>query len=215
MRVLYVEDDMALAKSVALTLRKAGHDCHTTSQGADAINLAKQNAYDVIVLDVMLPDIDGYEVVERLRADGIHTPYLIQSGLVERDNPANGRAFGVDQYLIKPFRSNELIERLEQAAESGGPARETGIPGVPDGEIPGETSHKRGKTIQTGEILYDSEKSRCMVLNFANGGAAIRLPGHMTDCPDYFTLKMQTGDTYDCQVCWRLRDKIGVKFSEA
>ena len=68
MRVLYVEDDGTVAKSVQLMLESEGHDCDATDSGKRAIELAKRGRYDIILLDIMLPDIDGYEVIKRLRA---------------------------------------------------------------------------------------------------------------------------------------------------
>ena len=92
MQVLYVEDDKLMAKNVELILQKEGHFCHTADRGERAVELAKRNAYDIIILDIMLPDFDGYEVIERLRASGIDTPYLIQSGLVDREREPRSRA---------------------------------------------------------------------------------------------------------------------------
>ena len=123
MRVLYVEDDDNLAFAVEQMLRQEGHACDRARSGVGAIKLGQEHDYDVIVLDVMLPDIDGYEVLRQLQELGVETPVLIQSGLVERDRAMDGLGFGVDDYLIKPFNRDELIRRVEQAAtRSGRPA---------------------------------------------------------------------------------------------
>ena len=123
MRVLYVEDDDNLAFAVEQMLRQEGHACDRARSGVGAIKLGQEHAYDVILLDVMLPDIDGYEVLRQLQELGVETPVLIQSGLVERDRAMDGLGFGVDDYLIKPFNRDELIRRVEQAAtRSGRPA---------------------------------------------------------------------------------------------
>ncbi|MDH3914479.1 MAG: response regulator, partial [Rhodospirillales bacterium] len=113
MRVLYVEDDEKSAGAVELMLREVGHVCDKTDLGERAIELARANQYDFLLVDVMLPDIDGYEVIERLRAEGIQIPFLIQSGLVDRDSAFGGLAFGSGEYLVKPFTKTELIARME------------------------------------------------------------------------------------------------------
>ena len=139
MRVLYVEDDDNLAFAVEQMLRQEGHACDRARSGVGAIKLGQEHDYDVILLDVMLPDIDGYEVLRQLQDLGVETPVLIQSGLVERDRAMDGLGFGVDDYLIKPFNRDELIRRVEQAAtRSGRPASPDVIKAlpVPDPPIP-------------------------------------------------------------------------------
>ena len=86
MRVLLVEDDSALAKSIQVMLMSEGYVCDTTDLGEDGLEIGKLYDYDIIVLDLMLPDIDGYEVLRRFRAAKIDTPVLILSGLTEPDH---------------------------------------------------------------------------------------------------------------------------------
>src|SRR5215469_1417529 len=113
MRVLVVEDDSATAKSIELMLKSEGFVCDTTSLGEDGLEIGKLYDYDIIILDLMLPDIDGYEVLKRLRAARIKTPILILSGLAELDNKIKGLGFGADDYLTKPFDKRELIARIQ------------------------------------------------------------------------------------------------------
>ncbi len=113
MRVLLVEDDTSLAKSVELMLKSEGFICDTTDLGEDGLEIGKLYDYDIIILDLMLPDIDGYEVLRRLRAARIDTPVLILSGLKELDNKVKGFGIGADDYLTKPFVKEELIARLQ------------------------------------------------------------------------------------------------------
>jgi len=113
MRVLLVEDDTATAKSIEMMLRSEGYICDTTDLGEDGIEIGKLYDYDIIVLDLMLPDIDGYEVLRRLRASRINTPILILSGLSELDNKIRGLGFGADDYLTKPFDKRELVARIQ------------------------------------------------------------------------------------------------------
>jgi two-component system cell cycle response regulator CtrA len=113
MRVLLVEDDSATAASIELMLRSEGFICDTTDLGEDGLEIGKLYDYDIIILDLMLPDIDGYEVLRRLRAARVRTPILILSGLGELDHKIKGLGFGADDFLTKPFDRRELIARIQ------------------------------------------------------------------------------------------------------
>jgi two-component system cell cycle response regulator CtrA len=113
MRVLVVEDDAATAASIELMLRSEGFICDTTDLGEDGLEIGKLYDYDIIILDLMLPDIDGYEVLRRLRAARVRTPILILSGLGELDHKIKGLGFGADDFLTKPFDRRELIARIQ------------------------------------------------------------------------------------------------------
>ena len=216
MQVLYVEDDKLMAKNVELILHKEGHFCHTTDLGERAIELAKRNSYDIVILDIMLPDIDGYEVIERLRAGGIGIPILIQTGLVDRDNDPKGLGLGSEDYLIKPFDQQELIESMERvvarAKAEGRPAEPAGPPAQSRYDGPERRRHRRFATIKAGRILHKKIHTDCVVLNISHGGAAIRLPKNRLNCPENFALKLEAEPLIYCQVCWRYKDKVGVKF---
>jgi len=113
MRVLLVEDDSATAASIEMMLRTEGFICDTTDLGEDGLEIGKLYDYDIIILDLMLPDIDGYEVLRRLRAARVRTPILILSGLAELDHKLKGLGFGADDFLTKPFDRRELIARIQ------------------------------------------------------------------------------------------------------
>ena len=113
MRVLLVEDDATTAASIDLMLRKENFICDTTDLGEDGLEIGKLYDYDIIILDLMLPDIDGYEVLRRLRAARVRTPVLILSGLGELDHKIKGLGFGADDFLTKPFDRRELIARIQ------------------------------------------------------------------------------------------------------
>ena len=113
MRVLLVEDDSATAASIELMLRSEGFICDTTDLGEDGLEIGKLYDYDIIVLDLMLPDLDGYEVLRRLRAARVRTPILILSGLAELDHKIKGLGFGADDFLTKPFDRRELVARIQ------------------------------------------------------------------------------------------------------
>lgn len=112
MRVLLVEDDTAMAKSIQLMLQPEGFVVDMTDLGEDGLEIGKLYDYDIILLDLMLPDIDGYEVLRRLRAARVDTPTLILSGLTELDAKIKGLGFGADDYVTKPFDKRELIARI-------------------------------------------------------------------------------------------------------
>jgi len=112
MRVLLVEDDAATAASVETMLRKDNFVVDTTDLGEDGLEIGKLYDYDIILLDLMLPDIDGYEVLRRLRAARVRTPILILSGLAELDAKLKGLGFGADDFVTKPFDRRELIARI-------------------------------------------------------------------------------------------------------
>ena len=102
-----------MADSIALTLRAEDYTVDTTGFGEDGIEFGENYAYDLIVLDLMLPDIDGYEVLERLRAQHVDTPVLILSGLSAPDDRVKGLCAGADVYLTKPFDRRELVAHVE------------------------------------------------------------------------------------------------------
>jgi CheY-like chemotaxis protein len=114
-RILHVENNPTAAKGVELMLHGMADEYEATALGEYAVHLAKRTAYDLILLDIMLPDIDGYEVIERLRAAGVRTPYLILSGLVRtgprprrlsRQAIYQGRASGLHKSRVRAFESD-------------------------------------------------------------------------------------------------------------
>ena len=113
MRVLLIEDDASTARSIELALAAEGIICDTAEVGSDGIEIGKIYDYDIILLDLMLPDIDGYEVLLRLRSAKVKTPILILSGLTSVDQKIKGLGFGADDYLTKPFNRGELIARIQ------------------------------------------------------------------------------------------------------
>ncbi len=112
MRILLVDDDSATSKSIALMLTSAGYVVDVTDLGEDGLEICKLYDYDIIILDLVLPDIDGFEVLRRFRAARVQTPILILSGLSDLDHKVKGLGAGADDYLTKPFDKRELIARI-------------------------------------------------------------------------------------------------------
>ncbi len=113
MRVLLVEDDSSTAKSIELMLKSEGYVIDTTDLGEDGVEIGKIYDYDIIILDLMLPDMDGYDVLKSLRDAKVQTPVLILSGLAELDSKIKALGFGADDYLTKPFDKRELVARIQ------------------------------------------------------------------------------------------------------
>ena len=125
MRVLVVDDEPKLSALVARALREDGHAADVAANGNDALWMAEAAPYDAIVLDVMLPGVDGFEVLRRLRARQVWTPVLMltaRDAIVDR---VDGLDAGADDYLTKPFSFDELLARLRAIARRGPVERPT------------------------------------------------------------------------------------------
>jgi len=112
MRVLLVEDDPTTSKSIEMMLTHANLNVYTTDMGEEGIDLAKLYDYDLILLDLGLPDMNGHEVLRQLRLAKVETPILILSGSDDTENKIRGFGFGADDYLTKPFHREELVARI-------------------------------------------------------------------------------------------------------
>jgi two-component system, cell cycle response regulator CtrA len=112
MRVLLIEDDSATAQSIELMLKSDNMNVYTTDLGEEGIDLGKIYDYDIILLDLNLPDMTGFEVLRKLRISKVTTPILILSGLAGVEDKIKGLGFGADDYMTKPFHKDELIARI-------------------------------------------------------------------------------------------------------
>ena len=181
MRILLIEDDPATSKSIELMLGHANFNVYTTDLGEEGIDLAKLYDYDLILLDLVLPDINGHDVLRQLRVARIDTPILILSG--ETDTESKMRGFGsvADDYLTKPFHREELIARIHAIIRrSKGHSQsiiKTGDIEVNlDGktvEVRRNTVHLTGKEYQMLELLSlrkGTTLTKEMFLNHLYGG---------------------------------------------
>ena len=146
MRVLVVEDEVKLAGLIRRGLREEGVLADVAIKGEDALWMAEATAYDVVVLDLMLPGIDGFETCRRLRGDGVRTPILMLTARDAVEDRIAGLDTGADDYLAKPFDFGELLARLRALARRG-PAEHGAVLRVGDLELdPAARSVRRGDT---------------------------------------------------------------------
>jgi two-component system, OmpR family, response regulator len=119
MRLLIIEDDRDVASYLAKAFSEVGHVADVAGDGEDGLNLALEGSYDVLIVDRMLPKLDGLSVIGKLRAAGVATPALILSALGQVDDRVKGLRAGGDDYLSKPYAFSELLARVEALARRG------------------------------------------------------------------------------------------------
>jgi two-component system, cell cycle response regulator CtrA len=181
MRVLLIEDESSVARSIELMLRPQGFDVTTTDLGERGIDLGRLPDYDIIVLDLNLPDMSGYEVLRLLRLGRVSTPILILSGLGATEDKVNGLVRGADDYLAKPFHKDELIARMHAVARRATSRAEPVIqcgdltirPAAQQAEIKGRPLGLTSKEYQILALLAQKRGSTLtkeMFLNHLYGG---------------------------------------------
>lgn len=181
MRILLVEDDPATSRSIELMLTHANFNVYCTDLGEDGVDLAKLYDYDLILLDLNLPDMSGHEVLRQLRMAKIDTPILILSGSDDTDNKIRGFGFGADDYMTKPFHREELVARIHAIIRrSKGHAQSiirTGNVSVnldaKTVDVEGKAVHLTGKEYQILELLSlrkGTTLTKEMFLNHLYGG---------------------------------------------
>ena len=181
MRVLLIEDDSATAASIELMLKSEGFNVYTTDLGEEGIDLGKIYDYDLILLDLNLPDMSGLDVLRQLRVGRINTPVMILSGTAEIDMKVKSFGGGADDYMTKPFHKDELVARIHAVVRrSKGHAQsviKTGDVIVNlDGktvEVQGQRVHLTGKEYQMLELLSlrkGTTLTKEMFLNHLYGG---------------------------------------------
>ncbi len=161
MRVLLIEDDNSVARSIELMLKAAGFNIYTTDLGEEGVDLGKVYEYDIIILDLSLPDISGYEVLKQLRMSRVNTPVLILSGNPDIEAKVKTLGYGADDYLTKPFNKDELIARITAIVRrSKGHAESVIRTGEilvnldsKTVEVDGDRVHLTGKEYQMFELL--------------------------------------------------------------
>ena len=181
MRVLLIEDDSATAQSIELMLKSEGFNVYITDLGEEGIDLGKIYDHDIILLDLNLPDMSGFEVLRSLRLSRVKTPTLILSGLAGIEDKVKGFGFGADDYMTKPFHKDELVARIRAIVRrSKGHAQSVVQSGdlvvnldTKKTEVNGASVHLTGKEYQMLELLSLRKGmtiSKEMFLNHLYGG---------------------------------------------
>jgi two-component system cell cycle response regulator CtrA len=181
MRVLIIEDDISTAQSIELMLKSESFNVYTTNLGEEGIDLGKVYDYDIILLDLNLPDMSGFQVLRSLRVSKVKTPTLILSGLAGIEDKVKGFGFGADDYMTKPFHKDELVARiLAVVRRSKGHAQSLVQSGdlvvnldTKMAEINGARVHLTGKEYQILELLSlrkGMTLTKEMFLNHLYGG---------------------------------------------
>jgi two-component system cell cycle response regulator CtrA len=181
MRVLLIEDDRATAQSIELMLKSEGFNIYTTDLGEEGVDLGKLYDYDIILLDLNLPDMPGFDVLKALRVSKVETPILILTGNADIDNKVRGLGYGADDYMTKPFHKDEMIARIHAIVRrSKGHSQsviKTGAIAVnldaKTVEVDGQRVHLTGKEYQMLELLSlrkGTTLTKDMFLNHLYGG---------------------------------------------
>ena len=181
MRILLVEDDPTTSRSIEMMLGHANLNVYCADLGEDGIDVARLYDYDLILLDLNLPDMSGHEVLRQLRLARIETPILILSGADDTDSKLKGFGFGADDYLTKPFHREELVARIHAIIRrSKGHAQSVIRVGkvlvnldAKTVDVEGRTVHLTGKEYQMLELLSlrkGSTLTKEMFLNHLYGG---------------------------------------------
>jgi two-component system cell cycle response regulator CtrA len=208
MRVLLVEDDTSIVQSIELMLKSENFNVYTTDLGEEGVDLGKLYDYDIILLDLNLPDMSGYEVLRSLRSAKVRTPILILSGLAGIEDKVRGLGFGADDYLTKPFHKDELVARIHAIVRrSAGHAESVVECGdlkvridAKRAEIAGRPVNLTGKEYSMLELLalrQGSTLTKEMFLNHLYGGM---------DEPE-----MKIIDVFICKLRKKLADASGGK----
>ena len=161
MHILLIEDDRATAQSIELMLKYESFNVYTTDLGEDGVDLGKLYDYDIILLDLNLPDMSGFQVLRSLRVAKVKTPILILSGLTGIEDKVSALGFGADDYMTKPFHKDELVARIHAIVRrSKGHAQSVVITGdlcvnldTKTVEISGARVNLTGKEYQMLELL--------------------------------------------------------------
>src|SRR5215203_5546365 len=180
-RVLLIEDEASVAQSIELMLKSENFNVYTTDLGEEGVDLGKLYDYDIILLDLNLPDMSGYEVLRSLRVAKVKTPILILSGLAGIEDKVKGLGFGADDYLTKPFHRDELVARIHAIVRrSKGHAQSVITTGdlvvnldTKTVEVGGARVHLTGKEYQMLELLSlrkGTTLTKEMFLNHLYGG---------------------------------------------
>ncbi len=214
MRILHIENDSTAAKAAEAMLNGVVETYDRTSLGENAVKMAALAHYDLILMEILLPDIDGPEVIRRLRANRVLAPLVVVSWLVDDRGVFDAAAFGANDALPKPFTQDSLVECVRAAITKSGlsypqPAADMGADRLPDGQE--RRKHRRFKTDRPARITQGPGID-CRIVDLSHGGAGIQLLADHFDLPTSFQMVLGQDTRYTCRVCWRQGRRLGVKF---
>ena len=170
MKLLIVEDEKRLAEAVAQILKRNNFDVDICMNGEDGLDNALTGVYDVILLDILLPGMDGLSVLKELRAADIHTPIILLTALGEVADRVRGLDLGADDYLPKPFKTEELIARIKAVTRRRGEFRADGILAFGDVEL-----NPLAFTLRCGDKSYALTQKESHLLEYLLENTNIRL----------------------------------------
>jgi two-component system, cell cycle response regulator CtrA len=181
MRVLLIEDDTIIARSIELMLKSEGFKLYITDLGKEGVDLGKVYDYDIILLDLNLPDISGFQVLRTLRVCKVKTPVLILSGLSSIENKVTALGFGADDFMPKPFHKDELIARIRAIVRrsKGHPQSRVNVGDlcvnldakiVTIGDVHLHLTRKEYQMVELLSVRKGSTVTKAMFLNYLYGG---------------------------------------------
>ena len=181
MRVLLIEDEPITSRAIELMLTTEGFNVYSADLGEEGLDLGKLYDYDIILLDLNLPDLHGYDVLKKLRAAKVQTPVLVLSGIAELDSKIRSFGFGADDYVTKPFHRDELVARIKAVVRrSKGHSQSVVLTGklavnldAKIVEVDGARVHLTGKEYGLLELLSlrkGNTLTKEMILNHLYGG---------------------------------------------
>jgi two-component system, cell cycle response regulator CtrA len=190
MRVLLIEDDSAVAQSIELMLKSESFNFYTTDLGEEGIDLGKIYDYDIILLDLNLPDMSGFQVLRSLRVAKAKAPILILSGFTGIEDKVRGFGFGADDYMTKPFHKDELVARIHAIARRF-------------------RGHAQS-IIQTGDLIVDLDTKKVEV-----NGMRVHLTGKEYQMLELLSLRKGTTLTKEMflKAAWTSRNRRSLTFS--
>jgi DNA-binding response OmpR family regulator len=144
MKILVVEDEAQVVSVIRRALSEVGYEVSVAMDGNSGYQMAKDNTFDLLILDIMMPGINGLDLCRRLRTEGFQTPILMLTALNTSENIVSGLDSGADDYLAKPFNFNELLARIRSLLR-----RNTG-----------ETVHITSRQLSSGDLVLDQEAKR-------------------------------------------------------
>lgn len=202
MRVLLVEDSPRLQRSLGAALRKSGYAVDIAGDGEQGLWLAETNSYDAVVLDIMLPKLDGLSVVRQLRARGRDTHILLLTAKDTVDDRVRGLAEGADDYLVKPFALEELLARVHALCRRTYGGKSTSIC------VAGLELNTSSKTVKRGEHIVDLLPREYRLLEYLAARTGQVVTRTEIETHIYDDLATPMSNVVDSAIC-ALRKKIG------